>query len=69
MKTLSAIYKGGRVVELVEDIGFPKDMLVWVVIPDQDDERELHSQLQSATEAVFAGLWDSQEDEIWNEYL
>ena len=38
MKTLSAIYKGERVVELFEDIDLPKDIAVLVVIPEQEDE-------------------------------
>jgi len=66
MKTFSAIYKGDRVVELIEDIALPKDIEVLVVIPEQDNERTLRSQLQSAAETVFARLWDNQEDEIWN---
>ena len=69
MKTFPAIYRGDRVVELVEDITLPKDIEVLVVIPEQDNERTLRNQLQSAAEAVFARLWDNQEDEVWNEYL
>jgi len=69
MKTFSAVYKGDRVVELLEDIDLPKDVEVLVVIPEQEDERELRSQLQSAAEAVFANLWDNKEDQVWNEYL
>ena len=69
MKTFPAIYRGDRVVELVEDIALPKDIEVLVVIPEQDNERTLRSQLQSAAEPVFARLWDNQEDEVWNEYL
>ena len=69
MKTLSAIYKGQRVVELFEDINLPKDIVVLVVIPEQEDERELRSQLRSAAEAVFARLWDNEGDEVWDEYL
>lgn len=69
MKTFSAIYKGDRVVELLEDINFPNDIAVLVVIPEQEDEKELRSQLQSAAEVVFARLWDNKEDEVWNEYL
>lgn len=64
MKTLSAIYKGERVVELPEDIDLPKDIAVLVVVPDQEDERELRSQLQSAAEVIFAKLWDNEEDEV-----
>ncbi len=69
MKTLSAIYKGNRVVELLEDIDFPEDIEVLVVIPEPDDDRTFHSQLQSAAESVFAKLWDNKEDKVWNEYL
>ena len=69
MKTFPAIYRGDRVVELVEDVALPKDIEVLVVIPEKDDERTLRSQLQSAAEPVFAKLWDNQEDEVWNEYL
>jgi hypothetical protein len=69
MKTLPAIYRGDRFVELVEDIVLPKDIEVLVVIPEQDNERILRRRLQSAAETVFARLWDNQEDEVWNEYL
>lgn len=69
MKTLSAIYKGKRVVELLDDIDIPKDLEVMVVVPEQDDERELRSQLQSASEVVFAKLWDNKKDDAWGEYL
>ena len=69
MKTLSATYKGERMVELFEDIDLPKDIAVLVLIPDWEDERELRSQLQSAAEVAFARLWDNEEDEVWNEYL
>ncbi len=69
MKTFSAIYRGDRVVELLEDIDFPQDTSVLIVIPEQEDERELRRQLQSATEVVFVKLWNNKEDEVWNEYL
>jgi hypothetical protein len=69
MKTLPAIYKGERVVELFEDIDLPQDIAVLGVIPEQEDERELRSQLRSAAEAVFAKFWDNEEDGVWNEYL
>ena len=68
-KTIPAIYRGERAVELLEDIALPKGMEVLVVIPEPDNERTLFSQLQSAAETAFARLWDNQEDEIWNEYL
>ena len=54
---------------MFEDIDLPKDLGVLVVIPEQEDERELRSQLRSAAEVVFAKLWDNKEDEVWNEYL
>lgn len=69
MKTLSAVYKGERVVELFEDIDLPKNIVVLVVVPEQNNERELRSQLRSAAEVVFAKLWDNEGDEVWNEYL
>jgi hypothetical protein len=69
MKTFSAVYKGDRVVELLEDIDLPKDIEVLVVIPEQEDEKELCSQLRNAAEVVFAKLWDNKEDEVWNEYI
>jgi len=69
MKTFSAIYKGDRTVELLEDINLPNNVEVLVVIPGQEDERELHSQLLSVAEVVFTKLWNNKEDEIWNEYL
>jgi hypothetical protein len=46
MKTIFAIYKGDRVVELLNKVDWPQDTKVLVVIPDHEDERELHSQLQ-----------------------
>ena len=64
MKTLSAIYKGERVVELFEDINLPKDIAMLVVIPGQEDDRELRSQLQSAAEVLFGKLWDNKGDEV-----
>jgi hypothetical protein len=69
MKTLSAIYKGNRVIELFEDVDLPKDVAVLVVIPEQEDEEGLRRHLRSAAEPVFAKLWDNEEDEVWNEYL
>lgn len=61
MKTLSAIYKGERVVELPEDIDLPKDMGMLVVVPE---EEELPSELRSAAEVVVAKLWDNKGDEV-----
>jgi hypothetical protein len=70
MQMLSATYKGGRVVELFEAIALPRDIEVFVVIPEQgQDEMALRRQLQNAAETVFAKLWDNEADEVWNEYL
>ena len=69
MRTLSAIYKGNRVVELLEDIDVPEHRKVLVVIIEPDDERTLRNQFQSVADKVFAKLWDNKEDEVWNEYL
>ena len=65
MKTLSATYKGEQVVELFEDIDLPEEIAVLVVIPEQEDERELRGQLRSAAEVVFAKLQDNEQDEVW----
>jgi hypothetical protein len=69
MKTLAAVYKGDRFIELAQDIELPKDYQVIVLIPEQEDEEELRQQFQTATEAAFARLWDNEEDEIWRDYL
>jgi len=70
MQTLSATYKGGRMVELFEYISLPKDIKVFVVIPEQEqDELTLRGQFQKIAETAFANLWDNEADEIWNEYL
>ena len=50
---------------MFEDTDLPKDIAVVVVVPVQGDERALRSQLQSASEAVFAKLWDNDGDEVW----
>jgi hypothetical protein len=54
---------------LFEDIDLPKETAVLVVIPEQEDERELRSQLRSAAEVVFATLWDNEGAEVFKEYL
>ena len=69
MKTFTAIYKGNRTVELSDDLDLPKDTKVLVMIPEQEDEAEIHRHLQGAAENVFAKLWDNEEDEVWNEYI
>lgn len=35
---------------MLDDIDLPKDLEMMVVIPEQDDEREVNGQLQSASE-------------------
>jgi len=69
MITVSAIYKGDRILELSEKLDLPKDTTVLVIISDQEDETELRLQMKSVAEVVFAKLWDNDEDEIWNEYV
>jgi hypothetical protein len=68
MKTLAAVYKGNRFIELSQDVELSKDCQVIVLIPEQEDE-EMPQQLQVATEAPFARLWDNEDDEIWRDYL
>ena len=55
--------------QLLEDIDLSKNIEVFVLIPEQDDERTLRGPLQSGAEIVFAKLWANKEDEVWNEYL
>lgn len=69
MKTLSAIYKGKRTVELTEDPALSEDTPVLVVIPEKGDESELRTQLKIHSEATFSRLWEGEEDDVWNEYL
>jgi hypothetical protein len=69
MKTVTAIYKGDRIIELTESLELPKDTAILVVIAEQDDEADMRRQLQNAAQASFAKLWDNEEDEVWNEHL
>ena len=69
MKTLAAIYKGKRIIELSENLDLPEDTVVLVVVPEQNDEAEMELQLRGAAQAAFTKLWDNPEDEVWNEYL
>lgn len=41
MKTLSAIYKGERGVELFEDLDLPKDIAVLSVISEHEGEADI----------------------------
>ena len=68
MKTIRATYKGARIVELFEDIKLPQDLPVYVMIPDDEDEKELRNQFQRAAQLAFAKVWDNAADEVWNEY-
>ena len=52
-----------------EELDLPEDTAVLVLVPEQESEPEVRRQLQSASEVVFAKLWDDEEDELWNEYL
>ena len=69
MKTLAAVYKGKRIIELSENLDLPEDTVVLVVVPEQEDETEMALQLRAAVQATFAKIWDNEEDEVWNEYL
>lgn len=69
MKTLCAKYKGNRVVVLQQEVELPQDLDVFVLVPGQDDEETLQSELQRGAEAAFARLWDNKEDDVWNEYV
>lgn len=69
MKTLSAIYKGDRTIELAEEPALAENTPVLVLIPGEDDETEMRTQLQRQSETVFVKLWSNEGDEVWNEYL
>ncbi len=68
MKTLSAKYKGNRILELNDLLDLPIDSKILVVIPEDDDEKTMHQQLRSVAEVAFAKLWHNKEDEVWREY-
>ena len=68
MKTLSAIYKGNRTVQLSEDLDLPDNARVLVVIPEKDED-ELRADFMEAAEKAFNKIWNHKEDEVWNEYL
>jgi len=69
MRTVVAVYKGNRVIELKEDIDLPSNSSVTVLLPTTEDERVTQQSLQKASEKVFERLWDNEGDEVWNEYL
>ncbi|MDP8240262.1 MAG: DUF104 domain-containing protein [Candidatus Hatepunaea meridiana] len=69
MKTITAKYRGNSLLELLEEVDLPEDTELLVIIPEEDDERLMQSQLQRAAETVFSKLWDNNEDEVWSEYL
>src|SRR5262249_55136590 len=69
VKTLTAIYKGDRILELTESLELAENTVVLVVIPEQSDEAEMRQHLAGAAQTVFAKLWNNEEDEVWNEYL
>jgi len=52
MKTLSATYKGERVVELFEDINLPKDIAVLVVIPEQGEQMITQKQIEEIVKKI-----------------
>ena len=48
MRTLSAIYKGNRTIQLAEDHPeLSENTQVLVVIPEEDNEAEMRTQLRS----------------------
>jgi len=66
VKTLSAIYKGERVVELFEDTDLPRDVAVLVIAPEQEDEEEADIDemewLRAAANPAFDFLKEPEED-------
>lgn len=60
MRTVIAVYKGNRVIELKEDIDLPSNSSVTVLLPTAEDERVTQQFLQGASEKVFEKLWDNE---------
>ena len=56
-------------VELSDNLDIPKDTVVLVVIPDEDDENEMRRQLHGAAQSAFAKVWDNEKGAIWKDYL
>jgi hypothetical protein len=69
LKTLTAIYKGNRIIELTEGLELAENTVVLVVIPEQADEDEMRLQLTVAAQGTFAKLWDNEEDKVWSQQL
>lgn len=68
MKTMRAIYKGNRSIQLSKDIEIPKDSPVIVIIPEVA-EKQMRNQLKLASETAFKKIWDNKNDDVWNDYL
>src|SRR5262249_12345353 len=51
MKTITAIYKGNRIIELNEGLELAENTIVLVVIPEQADEDEMRLQLATAAQS------------------
>jgi hypothetical protein len=69
MRTVAAIYKGNRGIELQENIDLPSNSFVTVLLPTKEDDRVTHQFLPEAAEKGFEKLWDNDGDKIWAEYL
>ncbi len=69
MKTLSAVYKGNRTIELSEDLALCENTRVLVLIPNSNDEDQLRDQLRTCSETAFAQLWKDEKDDVWSDYL
>jgi len=53
LKTITAIYKGNRIIELNEGIELAENTVVLVVIPERADEDEMRSHLTTAAQSTL----------------
>ncbi len=69
MRALTGMYKGNRLIQLLEEVDLPPDAEVYILLPDPEDEIVMRSEMKKVAEASFARLWSYSGDDVWNEYL
>ena len=69
MRALTGMYKGDRLIQLLEEVDLPPDAEVYILLPDPEDEIATRSEIKRIAEASFARLWSYSGDDVWNEYL
>ncbi len=69
MRALTGMYKGDRLIQLLEEVDLPPDAEVYILLPDPEDEIVMRSEMKRIAEVSFARLWSYSGDDVWNEYL